>query len=483
MKTKIFTLSLVLTFQVILFAQGNGKNETFEHIRIQTKGLVLSKNNKTDKIYLMADSTDRLEIIGGSAVLSELPLKIEDNTLSITAPLQLPENASLLVHVKKLRSLSLRGATDVFSKNPIKADELKIDASGSSNLELEVDANKIFLNSSGAGKILLKGKTGDFMIDASGASDVKAYGLQAARCKVSSSGASDIEVNVSESLQGDVHGAGNITYMGEPSRVNVDVSGAGALEKKTGGSESSNKDEDDKEVMIQLGKKKFALKDLEDEEDDQKGEPKELRSMWSGFEFGINGYTTASRSLGMPAAQACFKLNYGKSFVFNLNLYEENISIYKEYVGLLTGLGLEFNRYQFAERYQLQNTPDTLTALFTGARYRTNMLRMTSLTMPLMLQFQTHSNPNKGLGLAMGVIGAWKPWTANLIQSAYVDDVYRRTNTHSNYYVNPFRLMAAARIAVRKVELFSSYALTPLFAKGKTIELFPFTIGLRLIPF
>jgi hypothetical protein len=486
MKTKLITLSLMITFQASLFAQVSGKSDSFENIRIQTKALVLSKNDKTDKIYLMSDSTDRIEITGSSISLSELPIKIENNTLSINNPLNLPSNATLVVHVKKLRSLSLRGGTDVASKNSIQSDELKIEVSGSSDLDMEMNANKIFLNTSGAGNIKLKGKTGDFTIDASGASDVKAFDLQATRCKVSSSGASDIKLNVSESLVGDVHGAGNITYMGEPSKLNVDVSGAGSLEKRNGNNSSTNKDEDedDKEVMIQLGKKKFALKDLDDdEEDDHKSDAKELRSMWSGLEFGINGYSTASQSIGMPDAHPYFKLNYGKSFVFNLNFYEENIPIYKEYLGILVGLGMEFNRYQFAERYRLQNIPDTLTGVFTGARYRTNMLRTTSFTMPLMLQMQTNSNPKKGVGLAMGVIGAWRPWTAKLIQSAYVDDVYQRSNTHSDYYINPFRLMAAVRIAVRKVEVFSSYGLTPLFAKGKTIELFPFTLGIRLFSF
>jgi hypothetical protein len=59
MKTKLITLSLMITFQASLFAQVSGKSDSFENIRIQTKALVLSKNDKTDKIYLMSDSTDR----------------------------------------------------------------------------------------------------------------------------------------------------------------------------------------------------------------------------------------------------------------------------------------------------------------------------------------------------------------------------------------------------------------------------------------
>ncbi len=97
---------------------------------------------------------------------------------------------------------------------------------------MEVDAPALDVEISGSGTVNLKGETKDFDLDLSGAANAHCYDLLSENTKVVISGAGDAEVYASVKLDAHVSGAGAVSYKGNASNVNQNVSGAGSVKKK-----------------------------------------------------------------------------------------------------------------------------------------------------------------------------------------------------------------------------------------------------------
>lgn len=108
-----------------------------------------------------------------------------------------------------------------------------VTSSGASDIKVEKINNSAFaVDVSGAGSVEAVGNTGTLSIDISGATDVITKELHAKKVKIGVSGASNAEVFATEELSADVSGVGNITYYGNPSVINQNVSGVGSITKK-----------------------------------------------------------------------------------------------------------------------------------------------------------------------------------------------------------------------------------------------------------
>ena len=69
----------------------------------------------------------------------------------------------------------------------------------------------------------------------------------------------------------------------------------------------------------------------------------EIKHIWAGVEFGFTGYSNKLFNTTIPNGGA-YALDYLRSNVVNINPFERNISLYKNYIALTTGIGFQFNR-------------------------------------------------------------------------------------------------------------------------------------------
>jgi hypothetical protein len=107
-----------------------------------------------------------------------------------------------------------------------------IGISGASTVTVTgVNAETITLRASGASTIRVGGTSGTVEAEASGASRMRLEDLSTRLADVDATGASTIEVTVSERLSGSASGASTITYSGNPD-VNVSTSGASTVRRR-----------------------------------------------------------------------------------------------------------------------------------------------------------------------------------------------------------------------------------------------------------
>ena len=107
----------------------------------------------------------------------------------------------------------------------------KIDLSGASQLQLNVEVPEIEVEISGAAKLALTGEADSGEIELSGASKANLENFVLKNLALATSGASNASVNVTETLGVEASGAAHVSYSGNP-KVTSHVSGAASLKQR-----------------------------------------------------------------------------------------------------------------------------------------------------------------------------------------------------------------------------------------------------------
>ncbi len=207
-------------------------------------------------------------------------------------------------------------------------------------------------------------------------------------------------------------------------------------------------------------------------------DPDRFDGHWEGIEFGFNGFDKEDYSMYNSADKDFMSLNQGKSIEFNLNFYELNIGLAKNYVGLVSGMGFSFNNYRFDNDYTIAKgaTRTEPVALDPNNLSKTK-LAVSYLNVPVLLEFQIPVNHNEGrLFINGGIIGGVKIGSHTKVK--YGD---KKDKDRSGFNLNSFNYAATARIGYKDISLFAKYNLTPLFQTGKGPDLTPFTIGISFL--
>jgi hypothetical protein len=87
------------------------------------------------------------------------------------------------------------------------------------------------LESKGASEVVLDGSIDRLLVDMTGASQLAANGLQAKTAEISTTGAGDAEVAVTDTLNVVITGAGKVTYTGNPT-IKKQITGAGSIRRR-----------------------------------------------------------------------------------------------------------------------------------------------------------------------------------------------------------------------------------------------------------
>jgi hypothetical protein len=204
---------------------------------------------------------------------------------------------------------------------------------------------------------------------------------------------------------------------------------------------------------------------------------------WAGFEVGLNNYLTPDNSLVLPPGEEYMDLNTGKSWNWNINFVDFGVGLGTPYVGLTSGLGVEFINYNFDGQNSIMKDPDTGDIVeyvpdYAGYINKSKM-NITYLTAPILLEFHIPAGNRKHVRIIGGVIGGVKLWSNTKVKYRESGEKSKEKNK-SDFNLSPLRWGATARVGYGPVNLFANYYMTPLFKDGQGPELHPFTVGLAL---
>ncbi len=446
------------------------------------------KSGDSFSISITQGDVNMLKINATEALLSKVNTEVKDGILNISTEGNLKGNdaISIDISIKTLSNVDISGNTEVKSTNQLICDKLTIITNGAGDIQLDLKANEIKVDISGAGDVSLKGITQ--MLDATvlGAGNLNASNLNASNISAKVSGAGDAKINAIQSLNAEVIGAGSIIYKGNPIDRTVNISGSGSVrESKTGNGDETASDTtkfklgNKKYMIIGEGDEKFDYKKRFDKKDSTKKHKRDFKH-WNGLEIGVNGLMDYKNNINLPPGASFLELDYLKSLQFGLNLFEKDFHIYKNYVNIVTGFGFDFNHYAFQKNITLNGDTSYLSASTDPTiDFKKNKLNVSYIKIPLMLEFNTSKKPNRNLHIAVGWEFAYRIYAVTK-QKYDANDKHYNIKQNDDFNLEPFRYSAVARVGYNKLTLFANYGLNRLFKKDKGPQVYPFTIGVTL---
>lgn len=268
---KVATLFVLAVLTVTAWAQTRETREVGSFTRLSYR--------VPGKLYLKQGSPQKVEIVGSPEILKEIETEVSSGKLIIGKENRWMDwgwdrkyDITVYVTMPTIEGVSVAGSGDLFCEEKINVQDLDLavsgsgsmrlaftatgnvegDVSGSGDLDLKGSCNnfdsdvsgsgKVYasvsvksnadLGVSGSGRIQVQGNAQTMKASISGSGRVNAGELLAGSCNVRISGSGDAEVNVKEELDVTVSGSGNVSYYGDPKRVNSHSSGSGSIRKR-----------------------------------------------------------------------------------------------------------------------------------------------------------------------------------------------------------------------------------------------------------
>jgi hypothetical protein len=236
--------------------------------------------------------------------------------------------------------------------------------------------------------------------------------------------------------------------------------------------------DDDKEIKILTeGDSNVVIK--ERHIDRERKPLHKMNGTWAGFEMGVTNFLNHDNQFSLPAGAEFMDLKVANSLEFNFNFAEKTLGIIKNYVGIVTGLGFQYQNYRFQNDFSLTKTETGITAEPVDMELTKNRLGIWHLNLPLMVEFQIPVyGENKRLKLAAGVIGGLRIGSRQ-VQKYVVNGEKQKIKTRNDFYLRDFNYGFTARVGYGDVAIFANYYPQTLFENCKGPEIYPVTIGLH----
>lgn len=472
---------LMLTFIGLLpltsLAQSSRQFDTKPFTGVEASGIFTVYLTQSDEYAVFAEAEEEH--------ISEIETRVKDGILILSFKGNARNLDKLVMYVSapELNTFKGSGAATFRSETILEAPSIKVSGSGASGFFLELNTEQLTTAVSGATNVSYSGWATTHTISVTGASVVRAFDLETQTTTATVGGASTARLHATDYMKADVSGTSSLTYREKPLEQDFYTSGMSSINSADGDVVTTEYETDT--VRVRVGEREVTVYDhgRSPQVRIKRKDRHTFKGNWGGFELGINGYMTPDNSLDMEPGYEFLDLKYERSIAVNINMFQQSFNLITNNLGLVTGLGLGWNNYRFANNVIPVHTPEgiVLGEPNPDATYRKSKLTLLYLNVPLMMEFQTRgTHASQRFHIAGGV-------NAGLRLRSHTKQVYdtngnkNKDKTYEDFHVRPFRFDATARIGWGSVSLFANYSLNSLFRDDKGPELYPFTVGLRII--
>jgi hypothetical protein len=161
----------------------------------------------------------RTRVSGGKLIIDQdrcIRCRLDDITLYVTVP--------------SLHHVSLSGSGTITVQDPMLAQELSFDVSGSGQLSAMVNSRYVSSRISGSGNILLTGETDSQKGVITGSGSLDALDLACRDAEIRISGSGSTWLKASRHLDARITGSGQVFYLGDPA-VSASITGTGTIHR------------------------------------------------------------------------------------------------------------------------------------------------------------------------------------------------------------------------------------------------------------
>jgi hypothetical protein len=190
-------------------------------------------------VYITQGSTESVKVEAPDEIINRIITEVDGGVLKIYNKRDFNWNnwfgnhqkIAIYVVAKDLNNIALSGSGDVYFKDGISTNALRLSVVGSGDVLGRVQVKTLDTKISGSGDIKLSGSAENASVSIVGSGDFTARSLTTVNCSVRVAGSGDAQVNVSNSLNASVSGSGDVHYSGAVRQVSTSKSGSGDISR------------------------------------------------------------------------------------------------------------------------------------------------------------------------------------------------------------------------------------------------------------
>lgn len=207
---------------------------------------------------------------------------------------------------------------------------------------------------------------------------------------------------------------------------------------------------------------------------------KEFDPHWAGFGMGFANLADGSLHVNDVDGVS---LKSGNSLEYNLNVLEKSFPIGPRYNwAIVTGAGMRWSRYRVDGNTYFQEV-DGVTGLHSDLgdiTLKANKLNITSITIPLLLEWQKRKHGDAQFFVSAGVVGVIKTCSSSKV--VYYDErgEKHKDKIDTGMNIRPVTMDFLVQAGLDWIGVYAKYAPIGLFESGKGPKVHPVSIGLQL---
>lgn len=212
-----------------------------------------------------------------------------------------------------------------------------------------------------------------------------------------------------------------------------------------------------------------------------------FKGHWKGFHFGFMNFAN------LPDGWEDMELDMGSSFSMQFNFANYSVNLNSRgNIGLVTGLGIEYQRFRFSDENitLIKEESNTILVHVQDIYTEDNIdhvqrssFKNLYLTIPFIfeVQFPAAKAAKKRIYASAGFMGGVRMHSKTKIVYRDSDDDKQKEKMKGNFHVVPFKVDVTGRIGYRNINIWGSYTLTNLFKSNTMPDLKVYTLGFGLL--
>ncbi|MDF9830086.1 outer membrane beta-barrel protein [Parabacteroides sp. PF5-6] len=172
-----------------------------------------------------------------------------------------------------------------------------------------------------------------------------------------------------------------------------------------------------------------------------------------------------------------------KSWELNLNFLEKEFRLSRRYGwGLVTGVGIRWDRYRLDgnEHFQRVDGHTVLVPAPEGVTYTKSRLNITSLTVPLLLEWQRGRRWDTDFYISAGVVGVLKTASSSKIKYRDENGGKGKKKVDEGLYLRPISMDFLVQMGYDWIGIYLKYSPFELFENNKGPAIHPVSLGIHL---
>ena len=232
-------MKTVLASTLLFVASLNTSSDDWKKDRSVSGFSGLSVSSGID-VYLSQGGSERLTLEGHNVDEDRVISEVKNGTLRLYIDRKgfggwnFGRNNYVKAYLtfRQLNNLQASGGADVFGQGRLSFNDLNLEASGGSDVKLDLRADDLNVSASGGADAVIQGSARTLNANGSGGADLDARKLTVEVCNANSSGGSDVYVNASKELTMKASGGSDIYYYGSARVLGKSESGGSDITRR-----------------------------------------------------------------------------------------------------------------------------------------------------------------------------------------------------------------------------------------------------------